>query len=455
MRPDYAPLLGDAAARATAYLADVDERPVFPDDAARNGLRAFDEGLPTTPTDPAAVLALLDDYGSPATVTSNGPHYYGYVLGGANPAALAADWLASAWDQCASTPVTSPAAHAVEAAGARLLLEALDLPRDAAVGFGTSATACGLGLLACARAELCRRRGYDLHARGLAGAPPVRLVVPDTVHVTVLKAAKLLGFGTDNVERVPTDAQGRIDPAALPSLDDACILVLQAGEVNTGSFDDFAALIPLARAAEAWVHVDGAFGLWARAAPALAHLTAGIELADSWTTDGHKTLSTPYDGAVAICRHGEAYAKTMDAATVYAPASATSQSALTLEFSRRARGIPIWATLRTMGREGLAAHVTGLHERARELADGCRAVGLEVLNEVTFNQVLCRLPGSPERQADFVARLQAGGRLWFGTTVWRGRPAFRLSVSHFATGPEDIARAVVVLGEGLTHSTPT
>ena len=445
MTTDYAPLLREAAARAVDYLARAGSRRVFPDEAARAGLAAFDEALPPGPSDPAEVLDMLDRYGSPATVASNGPNYYGYVLGGANPAALAADWLAGAWDQCASTPTTSPAAHAVEAAGARSLLEALDLPRDAAVGFGTSATACGLGLLATARAELCRRRGYDLDARGHADAPPVRLVVPDTGQVVILKAAKLLGFGTDRVERVATDSHGRLDAAALPPLDDSCILVLQAGEVNTGEFDDFAAVVPAACAAGAWVHVDGAFGLWARASPRLAHLTAGVELADSWTTDGHKTLSTPYDGAVAICRHREAYAKTMDAATAYAPANATSQSALTLEFSRRARGIPIWATLRTLGRSGLAKLVENLHARAAQLADGCRAAGLEVLNRVRFNQVLCRLPGPPARQAAFVRELQRGGDLWFGTTVWRGAPAFRLSVSHFATGEGDVERAVATL----------
>ncbi len=442
---DERALWADADERAASYIASVSARPAFPSRDAISALDGLGGTLPDGPSDGAATLALLDRLGTPATVTSNGPNYFGFVIGSLLPVAGAAERLALAWDQCASSAVNSPAIDAIERAAAAWLLEILDLPREAAVGFGTSATACGLTCLAAAQTHLLQEAGWDLQSKGLRGAPQVRVVVPDTVHVTVKKALRLLGFGTDDVTIVPTDARGRLDLDQLPTLDPMTILCLQAGEVNTGEFDGFVEIIPAAKAAGAWVHVDGAFGLWARASRSLAPLAAGAELADSWTTDGHKSLNTPYDGAVAICRHADVMARTTNAEAVYAPSEPDAQKNLTLEFSRRARGLGFWAALRTLGRSGVEEMIGRFHSHALSIAEGCRAEGVEVLNPVAFNQVLCRLE-TPEATLALIDAIQREGEVWFGQTIWKGQPAFRLSVSSWRTDDEAVQRVISAIG---------
>lgn len=440
--------LADEAARA--YEAIHDGR-VFPDQAALDGLGAFDEAWPDSASDPAETLSLMAQAGGPATVRNNSADYYGFVIGAGLPVAVAAERLALAWNQCASGWINSPSAATLEAQAGRYVLEALDLPRESAVAFGTSATACGISLLAAARRVLLERRGWNFDADGLVGAPEVKVIVSETVHVTVIKALRLLGFGTARLKRAAVDDQGRIQADTCPQMDDLTILCLQAGEVNTGSFDPFAALIEKARAAGAWVHVDGAFGLWARSSADLRHLTEGVEGADSWTTDGHKMLNAPYDSAMAICREREHLSRAMDANAVYAEAGATDQKNLTLEFSRRARGISVWAALRALGRTGLDDLVTSRVRLARQLADRLRSRGVQVLNDVAFNQVLCRLPDDADTRA-LPARVQEDGRIWFGPTVWRGAPAFRLSVSSWRTGPADIDRAADIIASLIPAS---
>jgi glutamate/tyrosine decarboxylase-like PLP-dependent enzyme len=439
-------LIGDADARATAYVRDVARRRVFPDAAAIAALSKFDEALPNAGRPEDETLALLDDVGSKATVASNGPRYYGFVIGATLPAAAAAERLALAWDQCASSADTSPVADAVEKIAARWVLDALDLPRESAVGFGTSATACGIVCLATARRALLARAGWDFDADGLIGAPEIRAVVSEAAHVTVKRVLRVLGFGTKRIVVAPADEHGRLDPKRLPPLDARTILVLQAGEVNTGEFDAFGPLIARAREAGAWVHVDGAFGLWARASSSLRYLTEGIEGADSWTCDGHKWLNTPYDGAMAICRDAGAMASAMNSDAAYATASKDAQKNLTLEFSRRARGIAIWAALRTLGRDGVAAMVERHCTQARRFADGLRKAGFNVLNRVVLNQVLVRADDDTQTKAICKAA-QASGELWFSPTVWQGKPAFRLSVSSWRTRDEDIDAAVALLAK--------
>ncbi len=441
---DELALIADADRRAARYIASVDTRRVFPDAAAIDALARFTEALPDHGHDPSETLALLDDIGSPATVVSNGPNYYGFVIGASLPSAAAAERLMLAWDQCASSFVNSPIAATLEQVAAGWVLEALDLPRESAVGFGTSATACTTGCLTAARRMLLARQGWDFDARGLIGAPEVKVIVSDVVHVTIKKALRLLGFGLDRLIVAPSDEHGRIDPARLPPIDAMTILCLQAGEVNTGEFDPFDQLIPQAKAAGAWVHVDGAFGLWARASTTAQHLTAGVELADSWTTDGHKWLNTPYDGAMAICRDADALARAMNSDAVYATAAADAQKNLTLEFSRRARGVPIWAALRSLGRAGVAAMIDRHIRQAQRLADGLRAAGFDVVNRVVLNQVLVR-GATDEATGAIRAAVEATGEAWFGGTVWRGRPAFRLSVSSWRTRDEDIDDLVALL----------
>jgi glutamate/tyrosine decarboxylase-like PLP-dependent enzyme len=411
---------------------------------ALQALVAFDEPLPEHGLAAADGLRLLDEAGSPATVASNDPRYFGFVIGAALPAAAAAERLMLAWDQCASAFDNSPVAATLERLAGRWVVDALQLPSGSAVGFGTSATACTLAAIAAARRTLLARKGWDFDSDGLVAAPEVRVVISELAHISVRKALRILGFGTRRLAVAPVDAWGRIDPERLPPLDDMTILCVQAGEVNTGDFDPFAALIPRARAVGAWVHVDGAFGLWARAS-ARSDLTRGVEGADSWTTDGHKWLNTPYDGAMVICRDADALAAAMNSDAAYLTAGADDQKNLTLEFSRRARGIPIWAALRALGRQGLAAMVERHCALASRIANGLRAAGYEVLNRVVLNQVLVR--AATDEQTVAVRRAaQASGEVWFGPTVWQGRPAFRISVSSFRTREEHADRLVEILG---------
>ncbi len=443
-------LLEEADRRARLYVSGARKRDVFPGEDSLAGLARFDESMPRAGQLPADTLKLLDEAGSPATVASNGPNYYGFVIGATLPVAAAAERMSIAWDQCAASFINSPAAATIEKTAARWVLDVLGLPPASAVSFGTSASACGLACLTAARRTLLERQGWDFDRDGLIGAPEIKVVVSETVHVTIKKALRMMGFGLGRVLHAPVDRFGRIDPERLPDLDSKTILCLQAGEVNTGEFDLFGPLIAKAKAAGAWVHVDGAFGLWARASAATRHLTDGIDSADSWTTDGHKWLNTPYDGAMGICRDAGAMAAAMNSDAVYFTASADSQKNIGLDFSRRARGIPIWAALRTLGRDGIAEMVERHCRQAKFLAEGLRQSGFEILNRVVLNQVLVRLETDEKTDALREAAV-ATGKIWFGPTVWQGRRAFRVSVSSWRTTDVDIEAAIALLAE-LRHS---
>lgn len=438
---DELSLLADADRRSAKYLSTVGDMRVFPDQASLAALNGFDEVLPQAGHGAVQTLDMLDRLGSPATVASNGPRYFGFVIGASLPAAAAAERLAMAWDQCASSFDNSPAAATIEAVAGKWITEILDLPREAAVGFGTSATACTIGCLATARRTLLARQGWDVDAEGLAGAPPLRVVASASAHVTISKALRILGFGLNNIEWVPVDGEARVRVDAVPVLDNRTIFCLQAGEVNTGEFDRFSELIGRARAAGAWTHVDGAFGLWARVSAKHRHLTEGVDGADSWTTDGHKWLNTPYDGAMAICRDGNALAATMNSNASYATASADAQKNLTLEFSRRPRGVPIWAALRSLGRDGVVSMVERHIEMAQRLAEGLAAAGYRICNRVVINQVLVQADNDEQTIAIRDAA-ERSGEIWFSGTIWQGRPAFRLSVSSWRTTDADIERAI-------------
>jgi len=438
-------LLKDADKRAMAYVQSAPTRRVFPGDEELAALSEFEEILPEKSSDGQVMLEQLDRLGSPATSTSTGPNYLGFVIGGVLPTAAAADRMVSAWDQCASSHMNSPIAAKLENIAGKWVLDILDLPRTSAVGFGTSATACALSCLATARRELLMRKGWDLDEKGLIGAPVVSVVTSDIAHITIFKALRVLGFGAKQIIRAKTDGWGRIITESLPQLDDLSILCLQAGEVNTGNFDPYIALIDIANKAGAWVHVDGAFGLWARATTTHRKLTDGIELADSWTTDGHKWLNTPYDSAMAIVKNGDAFARAMNSDADYATAETCAQKNLTLEFSRRARGIPVWAVLKTLGRVGVREMIERHCRQAQMLAkaiDGQN--GIKVLNAVALNQVLCTTTGS-ESPIEFMTRMNSTGKIWFGPTVWQGKPAFRLSLSNWRTTDADIIHAIKVL----------
>jgi len=432
-------LLDQAHGAAIAYLAGLADRPAFPPDDAVAALAALDTALPDGGTDAAEVIAGLDRLGSPATTAIGGGRYFGFVNGGTLPVALAARWLADAWDQNAALGVMSPVAAKLEEIAERWLVELLGLPGGTSVGFvsGSSmAIFCGL---AAGRWALCQRAGWDVNRRGLAGAPRLRIVTGRQTHAAVRRALVLLGFGTDCVEYVDVDDQGRIRPDRCPTLDDRTILILQAGEVNSGAFDPFGDLIPMARKAGAWVHIDGAFGLWAAASPRFAGLTGGMAGAQSFSADGHKTLNLPYDSGMVLCTDPRPLAAAFAADGAYLVRDgARDGMRFTPEMSRRARAVELWAALAWLGRTGVAALVNGLCDRAREAADGMRAAGFEVLNDVVFNQVLISA-GSDEMTARTLAAVQRAGTCWAGGSEWFGRKVVRLSVCSWATTPADVA----------------
>lgn len=438
-------ILIDAAERAARYLEILDERPVYPPAAAVDGLAALGGALPAGPSDPAEVLRLLDEIAGPATVASTGGRYFGFVTGGTLPAALGAAVLAAAWDQNAAFGVMSPAAVSLEEIALGWVAELLGLPAGCAGAVVTGATMANFTALAAARRALLLRRSWDVERDGLFGAPPLTVVVGDEVHVSLLKALGLLGLGRERVVRVAVDGQGRMRPDALPPLDNTTILCLQAGNVNTGAFDPAPDLCAAARAAGAWVHVDGAFGLWAAASPAHAHLAAGYAEADSWATDAHKYLNVPYDSGVVLCRHAEQLRGAMAMGAAYLQADERREPAhYSPEMSRRARGVELWAALRSLGREGVAELVSRTCRHARRFAEGLHAAGHTVLNEVVLNQVLVSF-GDEATTRRVVEAVQAEGTCWAGATVWQGRAAMRISVSSWATTEADVERSLAAI----------
>ena len=427
---------------ASDYLDGLRERPVYPTLSALARLSRFDEELPDEPRAARDVLAQLHELGSPATTAQGGGRYFGFVNGGVLPAALAARLLADFWDQNAGLEVMSPIASKLEAVCETWLIDLFGFPPDTAMGLvsGTSlATLCGL---LAGRNTILRRHGWDVSEKGLFGAPPVRIVTSSAAHVTVRKALAILGIGSAQIDIVPADEQGRFDASQLPALDENTILILQAGNVNSGAFDPLVPLCAAARAAGAWVHIDGAFGLWARACRSTAHLTAGLEGADSWSVDAHKTLNSPYDCGIVLCRDRSALAGALQASDSYLQFGGGRDGMLyTPEMSRRARGVELWAALKSLGRTGLDQLVAQLCERARQFADELEAHGFRILNDVVFNQVLAACE-TPELTARTLELLQASGECWCGATQWRGETAIRISVCSWRTTEDDVRRSV-------------
>ena len=365
-------LLNDAASRASRYISRVGDRHVAPraEDVAR--LKELGGPMPETSSDPARVLARLDDIGSPATVASAGGRFFGFVIGGALPAALAANWLAAAWDQNACLRISSPVAAALEDISIEWLRDALKLPSTAGAGFVTGATMANFTCLAAARGALLNRAGWNVEEKGLFDAPPLSVIVGEEAHATLLKALGLLGLGRSRVTIVPTDDQGRMRAESLPPLDGRSIVCVQAGNVNTGAFDPTEEICEKARHCGAWVHVDGAFGLWAGAAPERAHLIAGIESADSWATDCHKWLNVPYDSGLAFVREPQHLRAAMSINAPYLQTAETREPYhYTPETSRRARGVECWAALCSLGRRGLEEMVSGTANWLRALLKNC------------------------------------------------------------------------------------
>ena len=435
-------LLQDVASRATRYLDDVTQRRVFPSPAALRDLHGFSVELQDEPIDPAKVLEELDTLGSPATVACTGGRYFGFVTGGALPATLAANMLAGAWDQNAGLELGSPLNAHLEKVCRDWLVSLLGLPEQTEVGFVTGATMANFTGLAAARHSVLHAHGWDVEARGLFGAPPITVVVGNEVHVSLLKALSMLGLGRERVVRVPADDQGRMIASKLPTVDGPTIVCAQAGNVNTGAFDPLGEIAAHLRGSGAWIHVDGAFGLWAAAAPAKRALADGVDLVDSIATDAHKWLNVPYDSGLVFVRERRALNSAMSASAAYLMQGETRDPHLFVpEMSRRARAVEIWAALRSVGRRGLAELIERNCEHAARFASQLRKAGYQILNDVVLNQVLVSF-GEPDDTRRVIAAIQRDGTCWCGGTSWQGNIAMRISVSSWATTDADVEQSI-------------
>ncbi|GAA5101180.1 aminotransferase class V-fold PLP-dependent enzyme [Microbacterium yannicii] len=452
-KEQYREALEAAHRHALSWLDSLPDRPIRPALDVDGVLARLERRLPEDGTDPRDVVEELAAASEPGLMAMGSPRFYGFVIGGAYPAALAADWLVAAWDQNTGSRQPTPATAAVEEVAGGWLLDLLGLPAESGVGFVTGGTTANLACLVAARDAVVRRAGAD-PAAGLAQAPAIRFLAGDAVHTSMQLAGRIAGLGLP--QTVGADDQGRIDVAGLErALADGTgptIVALQAGDVHSGAFDDFTAAVAVAHRAGAWVHVDGAFGLWAAASPRLRHLVAGLADADSWATDAHKTLNVPYDCGVAIVRDEAAMTASLGAHAAYLPAVASVPDPYDRvpELSRRARGVPVWAALRSLGRQGVVRLIDGLADAATALAAGFRAVpGLEVVNDVPFTQV-CLATGDDAATAALGDWLRDEGTVWASSSTWRGRTVVRFAVSNHGTDAEAVRRTIDAVARGAS-----
>src|SRR6266566_2389577 len=435
-------VLNLAADKARRYVRDIPERRVSPSEAALTALSELMEPFPSLPSDPCEVITRLDQIGSAATVATTGGRYFGFVNGGMVPAALAANWLAAAWNQNAALRVMSPIGAELEEVVLRWVCEALGLPPECEGGLVTCATMANFTALVTARHVLLARAGWDVTADGMFGAPPLDVVVGAEAHASILKALSLAGFGSKRVTIVEADGQGRMRANKLPPLSERTIVCIQAGNVNTGAFDPAGEICKAAKEQGAWVHVDGAFGLWARISRKYEHLTRGFDQADSWATDAHKWPNVGYDSGLAIVRDGTALRASMGITAAYLQAGSRREPMHhTPEASRRARAVELWAALKSLGRSGLSTLIERTCTHAQRFAQRLKEGGYEVLNDVVINQVLVSF-GRPEVTREVIRRIQEDGTCWCGGTVWQGETAMRISVSSWATTETDVERSL-------------
>jgi len=436
-------LLENAAQRAISYLEGLDARGVAPSPEAIAKLAILEEPFPEESSRAENTLKLLDEVGSPATMAMAGPRFFGFVIGGSLPVTLAANWLAGAWDQNSAYYRATPSTAQLEAIALRWLLELFHLPREYGGAFVSGATMANFSALAAARHAVLKRAGWNVEADGLFGAPSMTVVVGGEAHPSLIKSLGLLGLGRSRVIKVPADSQGRMRADALPAIAGPTIVCAQAGNVNTGSFDPISEICEAAHRAGAWVHVDGAFGLWAMAVPSMSQLTAGMSEADSFATDFHKWLNVPYDSGLALVRDADALQAAMAVTAEYLPTASPvrNPSDFVPELSRRARGVEVWAALRSLGREGVVALVERNCRQARRFAEGFRVAGYSVLNDVVLNQVLVAF-GDAENTTRVISEIQEDGTCWCGGTVWQGQAAMRISVSSWATTDEDVEQSL-------------
>ncbi len=453
---DVGELLAATARAAAAYLEGLDERPVGATVEPAALAARIPADFPELALDDGDVLDELLTVAQDAVLATGSPRFFGFVIGGALPAAIAADWLTSTWDQNGGLYVAGPAAAALEAAAGRWIIEALDLPRDSSFAIVTGCQMAHLTCLAAARHHVLAEQGWDVERDGLIGAPRIRVLVGAGVHVTVARALRVLGLGEACIETVAADEMGAMDPdaleRALDAHDEPTIVCAQLGEINTGAMDPVADLVDVAHEHGAWLHVDGAFGLWARASAALRPLVPGVEGADSWATDGHKMLNVPYDCGIALCAHPEAHGAAMGVHADYLMHSDDERRDgvdWTPDFSRRARGIALYAALRSLGRQGLEELIDRCCSNARRMAAGIdRIDGAEVLNHIAYNQVLVGF-ADDDTTAAVIDHLQRGGECWMAGTRWHDRDAMRISITGYRTTAADVDRTVDAIREAV------
>lgn len=433
------PLLEEAAQRGIDYREQSVSLSVAPAPEAVENVQRFIEPLPNEGAADLDVLAQLDEIGTPAAVGMTGPRFFGFVIGGSLPVTLASNWLTAAWDQNDVMYEVTPATATLEQVAMEWMIDLFGLPADTGAAFVTGATIANFSALAAARNRVYAGVGWNVEADGLIGAPPVSILVGEEVHPTVIKGIGLLGFGRDRVQRLPVDGQGCIDATRLPRIEGPTIVCTQAGNLNTGGFDPVGDICDAVKAQGAWVHVDGAFGLWAAASPDLAHLCNGLQAADSWATDAHKWLNVPYDCGIAFVRDAPALKAAMSITADYLITETRNRnpSDYTPELSRRARGVDVWTALKSLGRSGLAEMLNRCCSNARRFADGLAKAGFEILNDVNLNQVLVSF-GDDSRTRRVIDAIQADGTCWCGATVWQGHTAMRISVSNWSTTIADV-----------------
>ena len=437
-------LFEQARSYAYEYIDGIDAMDVFPSQSNLENMKIFDEPLPQASVTAKDILDQLHKFGSPATIAQTGGRYFGFVNGGAIPVSLGVKWLSDVWDQCGGLYLTSPINAMLENVCERWLKEIFNLPKQTVAGFVSGTSMANLCGLSAARFRLLKNLGWDINENGLNGAPKLRIIAHDQVHASIKKTLAMLGYGRKNIEWIPSDNQGKLVLEELPELDESCLVLLQAGNANTGSFDDFDAVCDLANAAGAWVHIDGAFGLWAAASKSLSHLTKGMQKADSWAVDGHKTLNTPYDSGVILCKHPEALISALQATGEYIIYSEQRDPLLyTPELSKRSRAIELWATMKYLGSTGIDEMVTGFHTKAKQLEQGLKEIGFKIINDVVFNQVLVAAEND-EMTKQIITYIQQSGECWLGGTTWQGKAAIRISVCSWMTTENDIERTIAL-----------
>ncbi len=427
-----------AQKHAHTYIDNVDTMNAYPSQKSIKQLDLFDEAMPVSTSSAEEVLNILQKIGTTGTVGQTGGRYFGFVNGGALPVTLAVKWLTDVWDQCGGLYLTSPVNAKLESVSERWLKELFNLPESTVAGFVTGTSMANLCGLAAARYYLLDKQGWNVNEFGMNGAPKVRVLAHDQVHASVKKTLAMLGFGKAQVERIPADRAGRIDVQQLPKLDSTCLILLQAGNVNTGAFDNFMYVCERANKVDAWVHIDGAFGLWAAASERLKHLTEGISLASSWAVDGHKTLNTPYDSGIAFCKHPQAMVTALQATGDYLQYDGDRQPLFyTPEMSKRSRVFELWAALKYLGKQGVDKMVYSFHEKAKSIAEVLRQQDFEILNDVEFNQVLVRFQND-DITNKIIKHIQQSGTCWLGGTTWNNQAAIRISLCSWKTTDDDL-----------------